>query len=93
MADRAVNELKKLLGNEAAEEEVEALVRMYSRVSRSIYIGDQFQSGALELSEEEFERMERTLLHPLEELNIALVVVDFQNDFIDGSLGIKVNLK
>lgn len=36
--------------------------------------------------------MERTLVEPLRDLNIALVVVDFQNDFIDGSLGIKVDL-
>lgn len=48
------------------------------------------QDGDGELNDVECEHVNQVLIEPLNRLRTALIVVDFQNDFVAGSLAIKV---
>lgn len=51
-----------------------------------------FQLCNQQLSEERLEQMGVHIFEELSKMKVALVVVDFQNDFISGSLSVQVRL-
>lgn len=102
--ERVAQQLRDLAGNDADDERIDeflraqGMVRFHNKLfARSTNCQLEtpkllFQSQNGELTDDALQRIEEQILEPLRHLRVALIVVDFQNDFVCGSLSIKVLL-
>uniref|UniRef100_A0A1I7WMB6 nicotinamidase n=1 Tax=Heterorhabditis bacteriophora TaxID=37862 RepID=A0A1I7WMB6_HETBA len=78
---RIHQEIRRLIGATVKDDEIDEVLDKFSKD----------RNGFLSTSEADFVR--RTVINPLSNFKVALVVVDYQNDFVSGSLSIKVLFK
>ncbi|CAI4227820.1 unnamed protein product [Auanema sp. JU1783] len=75
--DKSFAIVRSFVGDDVPAERIENVLLKFS------------QNGTKSLTIDESNALFRRVLHPLQKMKIALLVVDFQNDFVTGSLSIK----
>lgn len=81
------------------EHEIKELFHLFDVVSSFFYVkfiyffqDKYFKDGDGKLSDVESDALNRLIINEVNSLKCAIIIVDFQNDFVNGSLSIKVSL-